>query len=418
MINQFLSKLYSLTDPNEIADFLANYIKKPVIIEDHQFSLLAYSSYYIDQFDEVNKQTIFSKRWTMTVMDKFLEKGIVDKLRKRTTPMRIEAMPEIGLNQRIVVSAVYKETILGYIWVQESNTLLSDEEIELLQKVSAYIGKLLYEEQVRKQEKYKDQYLFLQEILDNHYQSDAQILWEAIKYQLKIPDYYLLTVFRAFDNNEKTNIDLIEKIELLSNTMKLPTFVFPYDNNILVIIGSDTKNPSNLSKQAKELINVTLQHFEQSPIFAGISNIHSSLLDLPSSYSEALEVIKVAKFLGRENIPSYEFNRLGILKYLEAIATHHGKAPYNNEVLQILQEKDKESQTNLLETLEVYLLNNCRLKATAEKLFIHPNTLKYRLNQISELTSITFDDFLINCQLYIDIQLLKIKNKEYRNKQK
>lgn len=80
-----------------------------------------------------------------------------------------------------------------------------------------------------------------------------------------------------------------------------------------------------------------------------------------------------------------------------------------NEDLLKLKQKDEESQTNLLQTLEVYLEENCRLKQAAEKLFIHTNTLKYRLNQISELTEISFDDFHANCQLYIDLQILKVK---------
>lgn len=81
---------------------------------------------------------------------------------------------------------------------------------------------------------------------------------------------------------------------------------------------------------------------------------------------------------------------------------------YVNEDLLKLQQKDKEDHTSLLHTLEVYLSQNCRLKPTAERLFIHINTLKYRLNQITELTSISFDNFQTNCQLYIDLQMLKI----------
>ncbi|MDQ7861851.1 helix-turn-helix domain-containing protein [Peribacillus frigoritolerans] len=89
------------------------------------------------------------------------------------------------------------------------------------------------------------------------------------------------------------------------------------------------------------------------------------------------------------------------------ISNHHTKTNYINTDLEILQKKDLESQTKLLQTLEIYLLNNCRIKPTSEQLYIHTNTLKYRLNQITDLTSIDFDDFHSRMQLYIDLQLIK-----------
>jgi DNA-binding PucR family transcriptional regulator len=128
---------------------------------------------------------------------------------------------------------------------------------------------------------------------------------------------------------------------------------------------------------------------------------------LKKSYLEALEVINAAKFIGTPEKLPFIYSKLGIFRYLETISKHHGMTGDNNKNLQILQKKDQESQTKLLQTLEIYLLNNCRIKPTAEQLFIHTNTLKYRINQIADLTSIDFDDFHTRIQLYIDLQLIK-----------
>jgi DNA-binding PucR family transcriptional regulator len=46
----------------------------------------------------------------------------------------------------------------------------------------------------------------------------------------------------------------------------------------------------------------------------------------------------------------------------------------------------------LLDTLSVYLEHASSLEATARMLFVHPNTVRYRLSRIAELTGRTPSD--------------------------
>lgn len=77
-----------------------------------------------------------------------------------------------------------------------------------------------------------------------------------------------------------------------------------------------------------------------------------------------------------------------------------------------MKEKDRESQTSFLKTLEVYLLNNCKLKPAAEQLFIHQNTLNYRMKQIFDMTSIDLSHFSQRCELFIELMLMKKINND------
>ncbi|MDQ7864458.1 hypothetical protein RCO48_35230 [Peribacillus frigoritolerans] len=84
------------------------------------FLLLAYSSYYIEHFDQANRQTIFTKHWPIPILEKFMDEGIVEQLKTVEHPFRVKQIEEIGLNQRVVVSAVHKGQVFGFIWVQET----------------------------------------------------------------------------------------------------------------------------------------------------------------------------------------------------------------------------------------------------------------------------------------------------------
>lgn len=46
-------------------------------------------------------------------------------------------------------------------------------------------------------------------------------------------------------------------------------------------------------------------------------------------------------------------------------------------------------------------LSNCDLYLTAEKLFVHPNTLRYRLNKIEQITGLFFNKIDDELTLYL-----------------
>ena len=60
--------------------------------------------------------------------------------------------------------------------------------------------------------------------------------------------------------------------------------------------------------------------------------------------------------------------------------------------LKILQEYDLENNSDLYKTLYVYLKYSKKQTAAAEALYIHKNSLSYRINRIEELTNLDLDD--------------------------
>lgn len=60
--------------------------------------------------------------------------------------------------------------------------------------------------------------------------------------------------------------------------------------------------------------------------------------------------------------------------------------------LDLLEECDRESGSDLRRTLYTYLRSSCNMAETARQLHLHRNSLLYRLNQIRDLTGISLDD--------------------------
>jgi DNA-binding PucR family transcriptional regulator len=69
---------------------------------------------------------------------------------------------------------------------------------------------------------------------------------------------------------------------------------------------------------------------------------------------------------------------------------------------------DRAHDGGLIHTLSAYIRNSYRLNDTARELIVHPNTVKYRLQKIEELSGARLDDAegLMNLQLALRVHQL------------
>ncbi|MDV6378714.1 helix-turn-helix domain-containing protein [Sporosarcina sp. GW1-11] len=407
-MSQLMKKLYMMTDLNDIAELMSIFLQKPIVIENKQFSLLAYSSHQIELFDDANKSTIFTKQWPLSIVEAFMNAGIIQQLETVKGPFRVPRMESIGLNPRTVVSATYNGHVFGYIWVRETDGPLTNEQILFLDEVSVHVGRLLHQENQLKVMEEEKSTRFYKKVINNSFKTQEEMN-EAASFLTSAPtSSHAIAIFSLSNKEEEILAELLETTNLFISALNERGILFADGLNIVAVIGTSSSS-DDLSATMKQLVCTVLNQFQLATIYAGIGQVYAGLPQIRTSYLEAQTVIQTAQFLGNPSLVPFEYRELGVLRYLKTIAASNHDMNYVNKDLQKLQRKDRESQTELLRTLEVYLTTNCRIKAAAEQLFIHTNTLKYRLKQITEMTSINFGDFSANCQLFIDLQLLKSK---------
>jgi purine catabolism regulator len=81
---------------------------------------------------------------------------------------------------------------------------------------------------------------------------------------------------------------------------------------------------------------------------------------------------------------------------------------YFNKTIKKLQIYDIKHDTNLVDTLEAYFGYNLNNKLTASKLFIHIETLRYRLNRIEEITGFSPNETEGIFALQMGLKLMKL----------
>lgn len=149
-----------------------------------------------------------------------------------------------------------------------------------------------------------------------------------------------------------------------------------------------------------------MTHFEPTKLFTEQVSPHSYKVavgamqpgqSLHFAYKTALATLRY----GLKQCPrkcSYFFHhaRLPILLHELADTWQAKEAIKPTEVLY-----QKPENATLTKTLTHYFLANCDPVHTAEQLFIHPNTLRYRLAKIEQLTGLSFNRIDEKCMLYL-----------------
>jgi len=99
---------------------------------------------------------------------------------------------------------------------------------------------------------------------------------------------------------------------------------------------------------------------------------------------------------------------LGIYAILWESGNKQQLKEYALSMLSSLLAYDREHNTNLLWTLELFLENKCGYSETSKAAFLHINTLRYRLKRVEELTGLELARNEDRFQAQLSIRLLKI----------
>ena len=136
-------------------------------------------------------------------------------------------------------------------------------------------------------------------------------------------------------------------------------------------------------------IEEALREDGESRVFVGIGTLALHLRDLAKSYKEAQIAIEVGKVFDTERyVINYE--NLGIGRLIYQLPTTLCEM--------FLQEVFKKNPIDALDqetlfTIYKFFENNLNVSETARKLFVHRNTLVYRLEKIKKLTGLDLREF-------------------------
>lgn len=140
---------------------------------------------------------------------------------------------------------------------------------------------------------------------------------------------------------------------------------------------------SKFVEQLKQMIS-SLGETHGIPISIGIGNPVSQLPDVPLSYKEAVEALQ-SGYDARKKQFVQPYRAKNFNNLLRMIPKEELREYYEETFKDMLSIEGKE-RSDLLKTLSTFYETHCQLAETAKQLFVHRNTVTYRLEKCERLT--------------------------------
>jgi len=233
-------------------------------------------------------------------------------------------------------------------------------------------------------EKYDKNSFIKNIILDNILPSDIYIKSKELRFNAEETRVVFLIKFHS--KSDVLSFDMVQNIFPDKNK----DYVISTGEQDIVLVKEVKPNTDirEIEKIAKGIADTLNSEFYVK-VSIGIGTVVDNIKDLARSYKEALVAFEVGKVFDTEkNIVSYE--NLGIGRLIYQLPTTLCEM-FLQEVFKngSLDSLDRET----LMTIQCFFENNLNVSETSRKLFVHRNTLVYRLEKIRKLTGLDLREF-------------------------
>lgn len=236
----------------------------------------------------------------------------------------------------------------------------------------------------------------------NQQLSDSELHDWALRLSIDLTTPRVAVVIELTADNAPVSLNSVrDVVDVLYRSEDKPLVAIMSMNEIVVL--KSLRSSSNSDQSVLESIQRRLTTNQIDDVRLAIGQRFDGAQQLPLSYQSAKQVLAV----GRRSHPeqtmlSFSEHRLPVLL---APLADSWQGEQLAQAMATLVSADKSGQ--LVKTLEAYFQSNGNANDCAKALYIHRNTLRYRLDRISEVTGISTQDFTGLTELYIASQLRK-----------
>lgn len=385
----------------EIVDIAYKLFGNPVFITDMSHTTLAYTK-SIEVSDPI---------WQTRVVQSKVEYSTItqDKRTNWVNATSIEnRMPVLVEDDNVPVPRIIKVLVsngypVGVVILTAYLHPLKDGDIELMELMSSYVLPLMWQEQYHVSANHKNVENYFIKLLNGEQYESEQVMkcLNNLGYASQ-PNLYVLAISAK---SECSGNDFCDITLVMNELSRLPFCrAFLYDANIVCVYGCE-KEILYWDVGAPKVADILRHH----DLVAGVSRRFSEASRLREYYLQSVCAAELGHLLTREG-SFLQYDNLSMYQMLRNIPESLLKQYCHQKILD-LEEYDRKHNADFCTTLQVYLENTKSLAKTAELLFVHRNTVHYRVNKCMDLLGSNLED---GNEIFIFILSLHIV--EYRKK--
>jgi|GEM_PF-3334380 len=255
-------------------------------------------------------------------------------------------------------------------------------------------------------------YDFFSDLLFGKNISKSMMLRRATSLGWDFTKAYSVMLIQIDDlNYAQKMLDVINNLSMIHGN-----FIFQYGRDIFVIceVSNQLEAKRYLAKYANDIKIECQSEMPGLNLIIDVGRPYNNLFDLNKSYEEAKKAQSLEQWAGKENSVTL-FDNLGLYKILCHVDDDEELEKYYQDTVAKLEKHDQDNDSEYCKTMEIFVECNGNYNETAKRLYLHYNTVKYRISVIKKILAINIEDpeERFNFQIGMKIaHLLKIKNKE------
>ncbi|WP_176764558.1 PucR family transcriptional regulator [Natribacillus halophilus] len=302
-------------------------------------------------------------------------------------PVRMTRVMEKGEAQCVVAPIIIDAQVAGYLTSWGINTQHMKMDLAILEKASTLLALEFLKIKVKfdVEQQYKNE--FLRDILLNEKMDEYDLVERGKLYRFSLDSRYVCIALHFVNNGQFSFLDAVNRVDNYLKSKYKHALVGHISNFILVLIPTKDISEIEFEKQMHSLSRYlhkddkTKEHL----LAMGIGRHYPGVKGMQNSYYEAKKAGLLATDI-RDSFSILYYEDLGIYRLFDQIRDGVEMKQFYQDTIGKLISSDQENQVQLLETLDAYFAQDEKLQETANNLYIHVNTLKYRLNKIEKIT--------------------------------
>ena len=400
VIEQHASQVYEqlmvLSAENEgldaMTDLIGTHTNKSVVVQDKRLNVIAswYDAKTIPQHESIETWVSHLDNLPEELHDR---KRAAQRGGSFTQSMSIENLV------RVIVPIIVKGMARGYFSMIASQESIGILEQRIAERSAAACAIEMAKAKAVSEAEKRVRGTFVDALLAGSLSSTEAAQWA--KHNRYDPEGKHAAIVADWAGKEHPTYRRLETmVHGLGKSFQTATLVQARDNEVVIFAQLAPRQGIETARHLAETIrHQSANEFPNDPLAIGIGRVSEALIGLRDSYREARQALSMARRLASSD-PLY-FGELNVYRLLFQLEDSPELASFTEETIGKLIAYDRAQGTDLIETLNAYFAHNSNLSATAEALYVHRNTLLYRMERIREISGLDFD----NSETRLSVQL-------------
>lgn len=380
----------------DLAHVLGDLLGRSITFEDPDGKLLAFHSVPDHPEDLARRETLENEQSPADLAQALVKSGVAEEIGRSTGPVRVPAMPELGLGPRVVCPIRLGDELVGLVWIIEGDAKLSELDVRAAEHAALVAAvHVAHQRELATTETRLGyaSFLSLLEAEDDDPQALERMRLAGFEPDARhrvgicvIPEPLPLSR-DGFLHRERIADQLARALRaggykpMLTAALKRVIFLLPEGVEAEVLW-------SSLADASVRMV---------------LGRAHAGTGGARESYKEALSLLNYA-----DGSAVQTFEEALVPRVLMGDTAAH--VAFVDHIFGGLR-KRKDGPT--LEAVLIALARNgFSLKATAEALGIHQNTLRYRLTKALDVAHLDLDDPESRFSLELAARILDFSNKK------